>query len=180
MFPDDPPTPRLVHKAHFEDKATGFYGRPYEDAPARDGTPGQPQEETEGSGEGTAAPETETPASPTQGEPAMAVAADTTYTDQLGALTRIRDDADEELTRVRAKRMLNHLDTLSGLGLDSQTLSDAAAIDDALRKQEAAAREALEAADTARDGLVRRHGGIQEAVDNSPVEVPAEPAFYAG
>lgn len=34
-----PEKPRLIHKAHFEDESTGFYGRPYEPAPAPE-TPG--------------------------------------------------------------------------------------------------------------------------------------------
>jgi hypothetical protein len=34
LFPGDPDTPRLVHRAHFEDESTGFHGRPYQPAPA--------------------------------------------------------------------------------------------------------------------------------------------------
>ena len=105
-------------------------------------------------------------------------AGDTTYTQQMGELTAIRQDAEEEVNSVRRRRMVNRLDILSGLGLDSASLSDAAAIDDALKAQEKAAQQTLDAADAAISGLKQRHGGIQEAVSSSPVDKPAQPEFY--
>ena len=103
---------------------------------------------------------------------------DTTYTQQLHELTEIRRDAEEEVSSVRRKRMLNRLDVLMSLGLDKDTLGEAAAIDDALKEQEKAAQQTLDAADAAIHGLQQRHGGIKEAVDSSPVDKPAEPGFY--
>jgi hypothetical protein len=103
---------------------------------------------------------------------------DTTYTQQMAELEAILRDADEEVNSTRRKRMVNRLDILQGLGLDAATLAEAAAIDDALQAQEKAAQQTLEAADVAVAGLQRRHGGIKEAVDDAPVDKPAEPDFY--
>jgi len=74
--------------------------------------------------------------------------------------------------------MLNRLDVLTSLGLDRHTLSEAAEIDDALREQEKAAQQTLDATDAAISGLRQRHGGIKEAVDDSPADKAAEPEFY--
>jgi hypothetical protein len=106
------------------------------------------------------------------------MSSDTTYTQQMTELKAIRRDAEEEVNSVRRKRMLSRLDVLMSLGLDSATLSEAAAIDDALRQQEKAAQETLDAADAAIRGLQQRHGGIKAAVDDAPVDKPAEPEFY--
>ena len=93
---------------------------------------------------------------------------DTTYTQQMTELEAIRRDAEEEVASTRRKRMTSRLDILQSLGLDNQSLSDAAAIDDALQAQEKAAQQTLDAADAAIQGLAKRHGGIQEAVDEQP------------
>ena len=103
---------------------------------------------------------------------------DTTYTQQMTELEAIRRDAEEEVASTRRKRMTSRLDILQSLGLDNATLSDAAAIDDALQAQEKAAQQTLDAADAAISGLQKRHGGIKEAVDDSPVDKSADPEFY--
>ena len=103
---------------------------------------------------------------------------DTTYTQQMTELEAIRRDAEEEVGSVRRKRMLNRLDVLMSLGLDKNTLSEAAEIDDALKEQEKAAQQTLDAADAAISGLRQRHGGTKEAVDDSPADKAAEPEFY--
>jgi hypothetical protein len=103
---------------------------------------------------------------------------DTTYTQQMAELEAIRRDAEAEINDVRRKRMVSRLDTLMSLGLDKDSLSDAAAIDDALKEQEKAAQQTLDAADAAINGLKQRHGGIKGAVDDAPVDKPAEPEFY--
>ena len=110
--------------------------------------------------------------------PTGTASGDTTYTQQLNELTEIRQDAEHEVNSVRVKRMMNRLDVLTGLGLDSASLSEAAAIDDALQAQQKAAQQTLDAADAAIHGLKQRHGGIQEAVSSSPVDKPAQPEFY--
>ena len=114
----------------------------------------------------------------TEGNAMPDTSGDTTYTQQLGELAAIRADAEEEVNSVRRKRMASRLDILTGLGLDSASLSEAAAIDDALQAQEKAAQQTLDAADAAIHGLKQRHGGIQEAVSSSPVDKPAQPEFY--
>lgn len=123
------------------------------------------------------------PASPTTegstGMPTGTASGETTYTQQMNELAAIRQDAEQEVNSVRLKRMVSRLDILMSLGLDKDSLSEAAAIDDALQAQEKAAQQVLDAADAAIHGLKQRHGGIQEAVDSSPVAVPAEPEFYA-
>lgn len=120
-----------------------------------------------------------TPATPpAEGTPMPDTSGDTTYTQQMTELEAIRRDAEEEVASTRRKRMTSRLDILQSLGLDNQSLSDAAAIDDALQAQEKAAQQTLDAADAAIAGLAKRHGGIQEAVSNSPVDKAAEPEFY--
>jgi len=113
--------------------------------------------------------------SPTEGN---TMSGDTTYTQQMRELEEIRRDAEEEVNSVRRKRMTSRLDILQSLGLDKDTLSEAAAIDDALQAQEKAAQQTLDAVDAAISGLKQRHGGIQEAVDDAPVDKPADPEFY--
>ena len=107
-----------------------------------------------------------------------AMSGDTSYTQQMSELQAIRRDAEEEVNSVRRKRMVSRLDILQGMGLDKDSLSEAAGIDDALQAQEKAAQQTLDAADAAISGLKQRHGGIKEAVDDSPVDKPAEPKFY--
>lgn len=111
----------------------------------------------------------------TEGKP---MSGDTTYTQQLRELEEIRRDAEAELNDVRRKRMQSRLDVLQSLGLDRDTLSEAADIDDALQDLEKAAQKLLDATDAAIGGLTKRHGGIKEAVDDSPVDKPADGEFY--
>lgn len=120
------------------------------------------------------------PPSPTEGHTTMPTSSgETTYTEQLSELKAIRQDAEAAVNDARIRRMVNRLDVLTSLGLDAATLSEAAEIDDALRAQQKAAQQVLDATDAAITGLQRRHGGIQEAVNDAPIAQPAEPAFYA-
>jgi len=121
------------------------------------------------------------PLSTTKGNamPSGTPSGDTTYTQQMREFTAIRDDAEAEVNSVRVKRMMNHLDILTSLGLDSASLAEAAAIDDALLEQQKAAQNTLDAADAAIQGLKTRHGGIKQAVDDSPVDQSAQPEFYS-
>jgi hypothetical protein len=123
----------------------------------------------------TAGAEQPPPSPSTEG---TAMSGDTTYTQQMAELEAIRRDAEEEVNSVRRKRMVNRLDILQSLGLDKDTLSEAAEIDDALQAQEKAAQQTLDATDAAISGLKQRHGGIKEAVDDAPVDKPADPEFY--
>jgi type IV secretory pathway VirB10-like protein len=112
----------------------------------------------------------------TEGTPAMS--GDTTYTQQMTELEAIRRDAEEASAAVARKRMTSRLDILQSMGLDNDSLSEAAAIDDALQDLEKAVQKLTEAADTAIAGLSKRHGGIKAAVDDAPVDKPADAPFY--
>jgi hypothetical protein len=118
------------------------------------------------------------PVTPTPTTEGNTMSGDTTYTQQMSELEAIRRDAEAEVNDVRRKRMVSRLDILMSLGLDPDSLSEAAGIDDALRAQEKAAQQTLDAADAAISGLKQRHGGIKGAVDDSPVDKPADPEFY--
>lgn len=122
-------------------------------------------------------PSPDSSTTPTEG---TAMSGDTTYTQQLSELETIRREAEAEAAatgRFRS-RLGSRLDELQSLGLDRNTLSEAAEIDDALQAQEKAAQQTLDATDAAINGLKQRHGGIQEAVSDSPVDKPADPEFY--
>jgi ABC-type transporter Mla subunit MlaD len=108
----------------------------------------------------------------------MTASGDTTYGDQVHELEALRRDAEDAAASSARQRMSSRLDLLQSMGLDPATLSDAADVDDALQDLAKAAQRLLEAADTALAGLKRRHGGIQEAVDSSPVDKPADGEFY--
>jgi hypothetical protein len=200
LIPEDREHQRRIDEAEDvlrrerEPEPESVHAKADEEAQPVDGEPGagqpngreEPQEgsadEGEGSPDGTfPAPETAPSPSPTEGSNGMPASqqADTTYTEHRDELVKIRADAEEEVGSVRRKRMLNRLDILTGLGLDKDSLSEAAAIDDALRDQQKAAQQTLDSTDAAIHGLEHRHGGIQEAVDNSPVAEPAQPGFYA-
>jgi hypothetical protein len=175
--PDEPDHPDEPQPAGQPDRPGQQPQQPADPPPA---SPGQ-QQPADGPSPDVPAPRPGSPAQPTEGNPPMPPSkqqGDTTYGEEIDELTKIRDDAEDEVNSVRRQRMKNRLDILTSLSLDPQTLSDAADIDDALREQEEAAQKTLEAADTAKTGLEKRHGGIQDAVDGSPVDRPAEPAFY--
>jgi hypothetical protein len=116
-----------------------------------------------------------TPTSTTEGTP---MSGDATYTQQMRELEEIRRDAEEAGANVARKRMTSRLDILQSMGLDKDSLSEAAEIDDALQDLEKAVQKLIEAVDAAIAGLEKRHGGIKEAVDDAPVDKPAEPEFY--
>jgi hypothetical protein len=179
--------PYLAHKAHFDDESTGFYGRPYE--PADPHACGNPN--------GCACPchgasaEPELPGLPAhqpsgnqtavKGTPVMAATADITYNSQMDQLTKMRDDSDRELTEAKVKLAMASLsvDSLIGMRVGAGTISHAESRREAYERQVEAAQEALDAAEAGIASLQREHGGIQEAVDNSPVHLPAEPEFYS-
>lgn len=140
--------------------------------PEKQDTP-QPQPPQQPAGDSGSTPAT----TPTEGN-AMPSSGDTTYRQQMAELEAIRGSAEQEVNSTRRKLMVSRLDVLQNLGLDSASLAEAAAIDDALQAQEKAAQQTLDAAEAAVAGLQKRHGGIQEAVDSSPVDKPAEPEFY--
>jgi hypothetical protein len=145
------------------------------------------------------------PATPTEGAPPVAETAEMNYTAALEAATQIQEESEgnaEDAKRIqteteaavndiRKRRISAALDALTGILQDGPTLSEAAEVDDALRRdqeaaealaeaageREKAAGQLSEAAEAFRTGLVQRHGGVHEAVQDAPVEV-AEMPFY--
>src|SRR6185437_13471490 len=135
-----------------------------------------------GTGIGTA--DDRTPS--TEGAPPVAGTAEMNYTAALEAATQIQDEAeagandakkiqdaaDAAVNDIRAQRISNALEALTGSINDAPTLSEAAEVDDALRRdqeaaealaeaaraREQAAQQLSEAAGTFRTGLVNRHG----------------------
>lgn len=103
---------------------------------------------------------------------------DVGYNQQIMQLEGVRRDADDQAAYAKRQQLRNRLDELQSMGLDAATLADAASIDDALHASEKAAQQVLDAADAAIAGLRKRHGGIKEAVDDSPVDKIAKPEFY--
>jgi hypothetical protein len=179
LFPDDPPTPRLMHKAHFEDEATGLYGRPYEPAAAPDGGSGQPGDTSEGSGEGTAAPDTEPPASPAEGEPTVPAAADTTYGGVLASMSAAKDDAEAKSAEQQqaSKHAGSMADEMQAMEVDPTTLSAMADHLDAHETAVKALQRVQETAETVEAAMKRGHAGLAEAHANAPVQA-ATREFY--
>lgn len=114
----------------------------------------------------------------TEGATVAATSADINYRQHHSILTQVRDDAEANVNDVRRQRMQNALEGLAGIVTDSRSLSNAAEIDEKLRQQQKLAEETLDAAERARNDLVKSHGGIQEAVSASPVERAADPGYY--
>jgi hypothetical protein len=106
--------------------------------------------------------------------------ADTTYDQTINLANAGIAEADQELARIRSSRLKNIADGLAGLVNDPQSMSRASDVDDALREQERAAQQTLEAITAFRDGHQRDHGGINEAHQSAPIPIGAQPEYYQG
>ena len=100
-----------------------------------------------------------------------------TYQDVLMSLMILKAGATQEAENYAGRQADSKLDELAALGLDAGTLSDLAAIDDAIGDQEKAAWATVEVVDVAVKGLQRRHAAIAEAAQTAPAEM-AESEFY--
>ena len=105
--------------------------------------------------------------------------AETTYDQTVAEANGIIAECEQEIARLRTRRIAAKVEQMASAGLDSGSLSRAMEIDEALKAQEKAAQQALDAAQAFRDGLRRDHGGMNEAHQSAPV-VGAQPEFYAG
>jgi hypothetical protein len=106
------------------------------------------------------------------------MAADASYTQSIELAKEIESEAEAALNDIRWDQMANQVDAIGALMRgDTQTLSDAADVADALKEQKKAMETTLEAAQAFRENLARNHGGIKEASDDAPVPM-AEPEFY--
>ena len=105
--------------------------------------------------------------------------AETTYDQTVAEANGIIAECEQEIARLRTRRIAAKVEQMASAGLDSGSLSRAMEIDEALKAQEKAAQQALDAAQAFRDGLQRDHGAMNEAHQSAPV-VGAQPEFYAG
>ena len=121
---------------------------------------------------GDASPATEGNAMPTG-------TAETTYDQTVAEANGIIAECEQEIARLQTRRLAAKVEQMASAGLDTGSIGRAMEIDDALKAQEKAAQQALDAAQAFRDGLKRDHGGMNEAHQNAPV-VGAQPEFYAG
>ena len=107
------------------------------------------------------------------------MAADVTYDQLMAEAQKVINEAEAELARLKMSRIGNMVEGMVGLVNDSQSLSRAAEIDEALRQQMKAAGQVLDSAQAFRDGLRHDHGGMNEAHQDAPVK-GAQPEFYDG
>ena len=105
--------------------------------------------------------------------------AEQTYDQTIQDSNEIIRDCEEELARLKARKLTQKLENLASSGLDPANLGRASDIDDALKEQEKAAQKALDTAQSFRDGLQRDHGGMNESHQSAPVK-GAQPEFYEG
>jgi len=105
-------------------------------------------------------------------------AADTTYTTMLVLYAHIREVAETQLEdlEVDLNRIHNAIDEASAEDLDSESLTAAEELAEAMRTQRKALLWILEAGEAAAKILETNQGGIQEAADNA--DSMAETDFY--
>lgn len=118
------------------------------------------------------------PSSPTtQGAP---VTADTNYTTVLTSAKAFAAQADEDAVTAKQRRATAErlAEEMQAAEVDSATLSSAMDLAERLKNAEEAAVQTGEHATALSDGLQRRHGGIKAAVDDAPIDKPAQREFY--
>jgi hypothetical protein len=117
------------------------------------------------------------PSPATNGAPVAT--AEITYDQTIREADGIIAECDQEIARLKARRLGQKVEMLAAAGLDPGSLSRAMDIDDALKRQEQAAQQALDNAQALKNGLVHDHGALNEAHQNAPVEA-ADKTFYGG
>jgi hypothetical protein len=105
--------------------------------------------------------------------------AEYTYDQTVQDSNEVIRDCEEEIARLKARKLTQKLEQLASSGLDPANLGRASDIDDALKEQEKAAQKALDTSQSFRDGLQRDHGGMNESHQSAPVK-GAQPEFYEG
>lgn len=115
----------------------------------------------------------------TEGATVSTATAETTYDQQIAGANRIVADAEQELASLQARRIAQQIEELATSGLDSGSLGRAADIDSAIRAQEKAAQETIDAATSFRDGLIADHGAGNEYHQSAPGG-GAEKTFFGG
>jgi hypothetical protein len=107
------------------------------------------------------------------------MAADTTYDQLMKESQDAINEQEQHIESLRRSQVGNWVDGLTGLLNDSHSLSRAAEVDEALRAEQKAAQQVMDALQAFRDGLRHDHGGMNEAHQDAPVR-GAQPEFYEG
>jgi hypothetical protein len=120
------------------------------------------------------------PVPSTQGEPVMSApaAADVTYTGIQRYLSSLSSQLEYAISEIRFAQMENTAEMAAALVNDPQTLSDLADTADQLRQMKSMMHQMLDRTQASQRTLARNHGGIDEAVADSPVAMAANPGFY--
>ena len=161
LFDGDNQRPRWIHKAHFENESTGYYGRPYRAAPdAGDHAPDE-QSPTEG------------------GTMPTGKAGDVTYDAVIKSMTQATTAAESAgAWQKQACTAANSMsEQMQALEVDPVTLSAMADYLDAQDAAEKAQQKVIETAMAVTAALKRGHQGLAEAHQNAPVEAAAK-QFY--
>ena len=167
--PQDPPLP-----SERVPPAPGPYAAPSRDQSETDDGKGDDREPDMNG------PQKTTPSPAANGAAPMSRGpAEQTYDQTIQDSNDIIRDCEQELARLKARKITQKLEQLASSGLDPANLGRASDIDDALKEQEKAAQKALDTAQSFRDGLQRDHGGMNESHQSAPVK-GAQPEFYEG
>jgi hypothetical protein len=105
--------------------------------------------------------------------------AEETYDQTMTAFGKEISETEQELARLKARRLIDRVENLASLGVDSDSLGHLMSAQDAARAQVKAAEQYLESLITGRDRLKHNHGNLNEAHQSSPVEA-ADKEFYRG
>lgn len=129
----------------------------------------------EGNGNGTSPRAT----SFTANGAAPVATAEITFDQSIAEAGKLIAEQEHKLATLRASRMSNIVEGLAGAVTDSGSLGRAMEMDESLRAEVAACQHTLDSTLAFRGGLIRDHGGLNEAHQSAPVEA-ADKTFYAG
>src|ERR1035438_9241838 len=129
----------------------------------------------EGNGNGTSPRAT----SFTANGAAPVATAEITFDQSIAEAGKLIAEQEHKLAALRASRMGNVVEGLAGAVTDSGSLGRAMDMDESLRAEITACQHTLDSTLAFRGGLIRDHGGLNEAHQSAPVEA-ADKSFYEG